>query len=369
MRTAAGRILLWGCVWGVVYGLLNSLSNMFLLPSAPFISLRPQIALPMAVGILIHPGAGFLAGFTGNMIGDGLSGFGIWKFWNWHLANGLIGFLPGLIRYLGVARIATVRDFGVLETGVIAASAVSVAAAVLLDVLFLRYMAFPASFHAWILPAFLTNAINGFILVPVILILARRIVLSLEIRTILLVTILLLLAVLVTAGAITWSTRDDLVSPEAVVENFYISGIVSVFLLVAGFLASVVFVRRFTDPVTRISEAAEAVERGDYDIQALDGVSARRDELGLLSRTFQEMARKVQEREKRLRSQVQELQIVIDRKRQAAEVAEIVETEYFQQLKIKARAFKGAGKERGHEGGKDGNDKSGKKRDHEGGRL
>jgi hypothetical protein len=111
------------------------------------------------------------------------------------------------------------------------------------------------------------------------------------------------------------------------------------------------------------------VERGDYDIQALDGVSARRDELGLLSRTFQEMARKVQEREKRLRSQVQELQIVIDRKRQAAEVAEIVETEYFQQLKIKARAFKGAGKERGHEGGKDGNDKSGKKRDHEGGRL
>ena len=359
---AAKRILLWGCAGGVAYGLLNSLSNMFLLPSAPFISLRPQVALPMALGILVHPAAGFTAGLTGNILGDGLSGFGTGTFWNWHLANGLIGAIPGLIRYLGIGRIGTVVEFGILETGVVAASGLSVAFAVLLDVLFLHHMTFPASLHSWILPAFLTNVVNGFVLVPLILLSARRIVLTLEIRTILLVTTLLLLAVLVTAGTITWSAWDDLVSQEAVIENFYIAGIVSVFLLVAGFLASVAFVRRFTDPLLRISRAAEAVERGDYNLAPLDGVSARRDELGRLSRIFQEMAGKVREREKRLRSQVEELQVVIDRKRQAEEVAQIVETDYFRQLKRKARAFRDGRKAptgAAGEGEGDGNDAGG----------
>jgi uncharacterized membrane protein len=78
------RILLIGCGWGLVYGILNSLSNIILLPSAPFISIRPQIALPMVVGILVNPPAGFIVGLTGNIIGDGISGFGLWKFWNWH---------------------------------------------------------------------------------------------------------------------------------------------------------------------------------------------------------------------------------------------------------------------------------------------
>lgn len=250
--------------------------------------------------------------------------------------------------------------FGILETGVIAASGLSVAFAVLLDALFLHHMTFPASFHGWILPAFLTNVVNGFILVPVILLAARRLVLTLEIRTILLVTLLLLLAVLMTAGTITWSAWDDQVSQEAVIENFDLAGIVSVLLLISGFLASIVFVRRFTDPLNRISRAVEAVERGDYDLTSLNDVSARRDELGRLSRTFQAMAGKVRERERRLRTQVEEMQIVIDRKRQAEEVAQIVETDYFRQLKRKAREFRG---ERtaptGEEGERDGDDAGG----------
>ncbi len=340
MSMNAKRILLIGCGWGLVFGILNSISNIFLLPSAPFISLRPQIALPMVVGILSHPIAGFLVGFTGNIIGDGVSGFGLWKFWNWHLANGLMGFIPGLIRYLGIVRIGTVREFGILEMSVILASGVSVAFAVLLDVLFLHFMKFPSSFPSWILPAFLTDAVNGFILVPVILILARRILMTLETRTILLVTTLLLSAVLITAGAITWSILDDIASREAMIENFYIAGIVSLVMLVAGFMASIAFVRKFTDPVTHLTRAAEKVEKGNYDLRTLDRVSSRKDELGQLSRVFQEMARNVEGREKHLLLQVQELQIKIDRKRQAQEVAEIVDTEYFRELKKKAREFR-----------------------------
>jgi len=336
----ARRILLIGCGWGIVYGILNSLSNIVLLPSAPFISLRPQIALPMAIGILYNPIAGFLVGATGNILGDGISGFGLWKFWNWHLANGIMGLIPGLIRYAGIGRIGTVREFGILEMAIVLASAVAVGMAVLLDLLFLHFMTFPDSFPSWILPAFLTDAVNGFILVPMILIPARRILMTLEIRTIILVTVLLLLAVLSTAGAITFSILDDLVSREAMIENLYVAGIVSVVLLVVGFLASVSFVRKFTDPVTDLIGAAREVEKGIYDLPALNGVSGRKDELGQLSRVLQDMARRVQEREGHLREQVRELQITIDRKQQAEEVREIVETDYFRDLKKKAKSFR-----------------------------
>lgn len=332
--------ILIGCGWGIVFGLLNGLSNIYLLPSAPFISLRPQIVLPMVVGLLTHPISGFLAGFLGNWIGDGLSGFGLWTFWNWHLANGLMGFIPGLIRYLGVGRIQTVREFGILEFAVVLASAVSVAVAVLADGLFLGFMKFPGSFHSWILPAFLTDAVHGFVLVPLILIAFRRIVITLEVKAILLITLLLVTAILATAGAIISSVWDDLVSPSAMVENFYLSGIVAVLLLILGFVAALIFVRRITDPLGRIGDAAVAVEQGRYDLGMLAEIVPRADELGQLARVLRDMAEQIHERELRLQKQVYDLQVRIDRGRQAEQVAEIVDTEYFQDLKKKAKEIR-----------------------------
>jgi len=340
MKISAKKILLMGCVCGIAYGILNSLSNIFLLPSAPFISLRPQIALPMIVGIIWHPLAGFLTGFTGNIIGDGISGFGFWKFWNWHIANGLMGLIPGLVLYRRISRITTVREFGILQMSIVLASAIGVGFAVGLDVLFLHFMKFPSSFPSWILPAFLTDAVNGFILVPVILILAGRILMTLETRTILLITTLLMVAVLATAIAITWAMLDDLVSHEAMVENFYIAAIVAVLLLVIGFIISIIFVRKVTDPLAQLTRAAESVEKGNYDLAMPANVSARKDELGHLSRAFEQMAGKVHERENNLQRQVEELQIKIDRNLQAKDVSEIVETDYFRTIKEKARKFR-----------------------------
>lgn len=340
MNPGAKKILLAGLAFAAVYGLLNSLSNIFLLPSAPVISLRPQIALPMAVGILVHPLAGFITGLAGNVIGDAISGFGAFKFWNWHIANGLMGFIPGLAVYRYIHRIDTVRAFGLLQGGIVLACAAGVGAAVVLDVLFIHLLTFPASFPSWILPAFLTDAVNGFILVPVILLLARRIRLTLETRTIVMITGLLVVSILATAGAITWAVLDDLVSHSAMVENFYIAAVVSVLLLVAGFIAAIVFVRKVTDPLAGLARAAQAVEQGNYDLPGLAGVSARTDELGRLARIFEQMAGKVRERERTLQRQVDELKIIIDREKQAQDVSEIVETEYFRTLKDKARKFR-----------------------------
>lgn len=92
----------------------------------------------------------------------------------------------------------------------------------------------------------------------------------------------------------------------------------------------------YLEQVGRVTEAAAAVEGGSFDLEGLDRVAGRSDALGSLARMFQRMAREVQAREERLQQQVRELQIEIDEARQARQVAEITESDYFQQLRGQA---------------------------------
>lgn len=85
---------------------------------------------------------------------------------------------------------------------------------------------------------------------------------------------------------------------------------------------------------------AQSVEKGNYDTEALDSLSQRSDELGHLSKVFQHMIEEVHGREEKLQRQVEELQIEIDRKQQARDVAEIVDSDYFQHLRKKVQEFR-----------------------------
>lgn len=86
----------------------------------------------------------------------------------------------------------------------------------------------------------------------------------------------------------------------------------------------------------RVTSAAAAVEAGVYEPSSLDQVAARTDELGQLARVFQRMQREVDRRERRLKQEVADLRIEIDEIKKARQVAEITETEYFQELRKKA---------------------------------
>jgi len=88
--------------------------------------------------------------------------------------------------------------------------------------------------------------------------------------------------------------------------------------------------------VDHVIAAAAAVEAGEFDPETLARVATRRDELGRLARVFQQMAREVHAREQRLKQEVQQLRIEIDEARTARQVAEITETDYFQDLQRKA---------------------------------
>ncbi len=124
------------------------------------------------------------------------------------------------------------------------------------------------------------------------------------------------------------------------IDAFYTAGIVSIILLICGFGASIFFVRHITLPIVKLTEAAESVEKGEYDVRSIESISERTDEFGQLSRVFRDMARRVDEREKALKEQFKQLRIDIDWRKQAEDVAEIVETEYFRDLRSKAREIR-----------------------------
>ena len=93
---------------------------------------------------------------------------------------------------------------------------------------------------------------------------------------------------------------------------------------------------QYMQQFAKLTAAAAAIEAGIYEPESLDDVAARADALGQLARLFQRMERAVYAREQRLRQEVQELRIVIDETRQAKQVAQITETDYFQRLRSQA---------------------------------
>lgn len=92
--------------------------------------------------------------------------------------------------------------------------------------------------------------------------------------------------------------------------------------------------------VAVLTEAAAAVESGNFELGQLTGVSERADALGQLARVFQNMARVVHAREERLKLQVEQLRVEIDHTRKAKQVEEVTESVYFQDLKKKIDALR-----------------------------
>jgi GAF domain-containing protein len=97
----------------------------------------------------------------------------------------------------------------------------------------------------------------------------------------------------------------------------------------------------------RLIEVAQAMGAGEmtkeqaaeFESEFKDVIG--QDQLSHLVRTFANMAQQVIEREEELKRQVAELHIKVDLTRKAKQVAEITETEYFQQLEKRARRLRG----------------------------
>lgn len=91
---ASSRTVVFGAVGAALYGALGALS--FIIPGT-IVSIRPAIAIIPFVGLRFGPIAGFFTGAVGNALVDQIMGYGFLTYWNWSIANGLVGLITGLI--------------------------------------------------------------------------------------------------------------------------------------------------------------------------------------------------------------------------------------------------------------------------------
>ena len=116
-----------------------------------------------------------------------------------------------------------------------------------------------------------------------------------------------------------------------------------VFLITYGSLFILVFLlsRFLTRPIVKLTRMTNCVAEGDYD-QDFSTMVPRfgvlHDEISDLAATFSFMVDKVRVRELSLKRQVEELKIEIDEAKRQQQVQDIVDTDFFQDLRTKARA-------------------------------
>ena len=89
------RQVVYMAIGAALYGVFNYIFNTIPMPSISQVSLRPSICIPVFFGYVFGPVVGFFTGAVGNILGDFLSGWGVYPAWD--MGNGLIGFVPGLV--------------------------------------------------------------------------------------------------------------------------------------------------------------------------------------------------------------------------------------------------------------------------------
>ncbi len=91
------REVVFMAIGAVLYGVLSWVTNVttIVVPSVSLIALRPAVVIPPLFGYLFGPVVGFFVGAFGNVLGDALTGWGVFPVWD--IGNGLMGMIPGLI--------------------------------------------------------------------------------------------------------------------------------------------------------------------------------------------------------------------------------------------------------------------------------
>jgi uncharacterized membrane protein len=89
------REVVYMALGAALYGVLSWIFNTVPVPSVSLVSLRPTVVIPIFFGFAFGPVVGFFTGFMGNVLGDALTGWGVFPAWD--VANGLMGLIPGLV--------------------------------------------------------------------------------------------------------------------------------------------------------------------------------------------------------------------------------------------------------------------------------
>jgi energy-coupling factor transport system substrate-specific component len=340
--------------------------------------IRPSVAVPIFFGFVFGPIVGFLVGFGGNLMLDFAVGFATLPtagstplqmaaslILNWEIGNGLMGLIPGIYAMYH-RRYYTVRELFAALLVTVLAVIVGIGFAGVFDPVVYGpsvigaensyYLGTGASFmddlrtsFDFAGPIILTNALNAIIIIPILLFNYERLnlrpgeFLQSGLMRRLLGTILLsaavpiaLLTVFLVQATLSSSTTEA--GSTLAVQLAFTIGLTFVFIISNAALMA----QSLTRPLLRLTEAAVKMEASELsldktkELQAVEGS----DEISQLSRLFGTMAQEVIEREESLRARVQELEIMIDTSKRDEQVGEIVDSEFFQDLKDRAQALR-----------------------------
>lgn len=89
------RQVVYMAIGAALYGVFNYIFNTIPMPSVSQVSLRPSICIPIFFGYAFGPVVGFFTGAMGNILGDFITGWGVYPVWD--MGNGLLGMVPGLV--------------------------------------------------------------------------------------------------------------------------------------------------------------------------------------------------------------------------------------------------------------------------------
>jgi hypothetical protein len=89
------REVVYMAIGAALYGVLNLIFNTIPMPSVSQVALRPSVCIPIFFGYVFGPVVGFFTGAVGNILGDFLTGWGVFPAWD--IGNGLMGMMPGLV--------------------------------------------------------------------------------------------------------------------------------------------------------------------------------------------------------------------------------------------------------------------------------
>jgi len=163
---SAVRYIVYAALGAALYGGLSYLTNVIQLPSAGNVSFRPGIVIPLLFGVLFGPWVGLFAGGIGNLLGDWISGYGV--YWNWDVGNALIGLIAGLAIYYTRGRYFKTRAYVIAEIFSAVGIIVGIAFASYTEI-WLSKQSFVAATVGYLLPAGLSDLINGLVLLPILL--------------------------------------------------------------------------------------------------------------------------------------------------------------------------------------------------------
>jgi len=160
------REVVYAAIGAALYAVLSVATNFLQIPAAANVSIRPAVAIPMFFGLAFGPWVGLIAGFVGNLISDLVSGYGFWLWWD--LGNGLMGFVPGLV-YLTMTDFRLTGDLVKAEIMVVVGAAVGMFVASVSEI-WVSGIDFTTSMATNFVPSFISNVVNGLILVPILMI-------------------------------------------------------------------------------------------------------------------------------------------------------------------------------------------------------